>query len=58
MKGTSPISYDYYNIILYCYYTDESVAEEIDEYRLMSKELYFRTRYPLDLRKQIYHLYI
>lgn len=37
MKGTSPISYDCYNIILYCYYTDESVAEEIDEYRLMSK---------------------
>ena len=37
MKVTSPISYDYYNIILFSYYSDESVTEEMDEYRVMSK---------------------
>lgn len=30
------ISYYYYNI-LYCYYSNESVTEEMDKYHVMSK---------------------
>ena len=37
MKSTSPISYDYYNIILFCYYFYESVTMEMDECRVMSR---------------------